>query len=107
VFGVAGSGARRAVHSFPTRRSSDLDSAGANLAAVAAMDQRDAPHLVAQVLVYPMIDATCSLASHREFATGYGPGTEDMKRDERRSEEHTSELQSRSDLVCRLLLEKK
>src|SRR5206468_4770899 len=29
----------------------------------------------------------------------------DMKRE--RSEEHTSELQSRSDLVCRLLLEKK
>src|SRR2546428_8427638 len=28
-------------------------------------------------------------------------------RDEARSEEHTSELQSRSDLVCRLLLEKK
>src|SRR2546421_5101880 len=27
--------------------------------------------------------------------------------DELRSEEHTSELQSRSDLVCRLLLEKK
>src|SRR3989440_901339 len=29
------------------------------------------------------------------------------KRYESRSEEHTSELQSRSDLVCRLLLEKK
>src|SRR2546428_4503007 len=28
-------------------------------------------------------------------------------RDGNRSEEHTSELQSRSDLVCRLLLEKK
>src|SRR2546421_3773217 len=28
-------------------------------------------------------------------------------RQEHRSEEHTSELQSRSDLVCRLLLEKK
>src|SRR5206468_9100483 len=28
-------------------------------------------------------------------------------RGDRRSEEHTSELQSRSDLVCRLLLEKK
>src|SRR2546421_8278343 len=28
-------------------------------------------------------------------------------RDHTRSEEHTSELQSRSDLVCRLLLEKK
>src|SRR2546430_6517136 len=34
-------------------------------------------------------------------ATG-GPG-----RDELRSEEHTSELQSQSNLVCRLLLEKK
>src|SRR2546428_13004913 len=29
------------------------------------------------------------------------------RRTKRRSEEHTSELQSRSDLVCRLLLEKK
>src|SRR2546428_8324892 len=29
------------------------------------------------------------------------------RRVEHRSEEHTSELQSRSDLVCRLLLEKK
>src|SRR3712207_7503217 len=33
---------------------------------------------------------------------------EDLERDlERRSEEHTSELQSRQYLVCRLLLEKK
>src|SRR2546421_5269948 len=31
----------------------------------------------------------------------------DRRRDVNRSEEHTSELQSRSDLVCRLLLEKK
>src|SRR5690349_24939160 len=30
-----------------------------------------------------------------------------INRDEQRSEEHTSELQSRRDLVCRLLLEKK
>src|SRR6185312_12194638 len=30
-----------------------------------------------------------------------------VARPTRRSEEHTSELQSRSDLVCRLLLEKK
>src|SRR5438874_6147184 len=33
-----------------------------------------------------------------------GAGTGD---DQQRSEEHTSELQSRRDLVCRLLLEKK
>src|SRR5438132_9796912 len=34
-------------------------------------------------------------------------GTDSDKRFLRRSEEHTSELQSHSDLVCRLLLEKK
>src|SRR5206468_11162426 len=32
---------------------------------------------------------------------------EDLHRAPSRSEEHTSELQSRSDIVCRLLLEKK
>jgi acetyl esterase len=52
------------------------DSAGANLAAVAAQNHRGSSQLAAQVLVY----ATCSLASHREFATGYGPGSEDMQR---------------------------
>src|SRR5690349_22039551 len=36
---------------------------------------------------------------------GRPPGTKRWPR--RRSEEHTSELQSRRDLVCRLLLEKK
>src|SRR2546428_1868529 len=35
------------------------------------------------------------------------PALQQGKVDELRSEEHTSELQSRSDLVCRLLLEKK
>src|SRR2546428_9313273 len=35
------------------------------------------------------------------------PSPRDFRDFARRSEEHTSELQSRSDLVCRLLLEKK
>src|ERR1041385_9292740 len=35
------------------------------------------------------------------------PGTKHLIVDENRSEEHTSELQSRLHLVCRLLLEKK
>src|SRR5206468_5808006 len=35
------------------------------------------------------------------------PGHWRRPRERQRSEEHTSELQSRSDLVCRLLLEKK
>src|SRR5690606_40768189 len=38
---------------------------------------------------------------------GYATGTHSSRRIERRSEEHTSELQSREKLVCRLLLEKK
>ena len=55
------------------------DSAGANLAAGAAIAHR-ASGLKCQLLVYPMIDATCSSASYDEFATGYGPGAIDMKR---------------------------
>src|SRR2546428_10086252 len=49
-----------------------------------------------------------SRVTKREFdwnrSTPTGAGVGDQSR---RSEEHTSELQSRSDLVCRLLLEKK
>lgn len=56
------------------------DSAGANLAAIATLNHRGSSQLASQVLVYPMMDPTCSLASHREFATGYGPGSEDMER---------------------------
>src|SRR2546427_11526152 len=41
---------------------------------------------------------------HRAFG-GDGRPVPDLQR--RRSEEHTSELQSQSNLVCRLLLEKK
>src|SRR2546428_1395322 len=41
-----------------------------------------------------------SVAGHARFSDGVAARGQ-------RSEEHTSELQSRSDLVCRLLLEKK
>src|SRR2546430_6083931 len=46
-------------------------------------------------VLYRWVYATGGYAYHR-FATG-----------DNRSEEHTSELQSQSNLVCRLLLEKK
>src|SRR2546430_10338226 len=42
-----------------------------------------------------------------EAALGISPRTVDTHRTRLRSEEHTSELQSQSNLVCRLLLEKK
>src|SRR2546430_11467690 len=46
----------------------------------------------------------------REVDDGWirlGPALGEIQIDEQRSEEHTSELQSQSNLVCRLLLEKK
>src|SRR2546421_2472752 len=43
------------------------------------------------------------VVGHENHALAQPP----LERCELRSEEHTSELQSRSDLVCRLLLEKK
>ena len=49
------------------------DSAGGNLAAVAALRARDAggPRLVAQVLVYPVVDPTARLASRELYREGY------------------------------------
>src|SRR2546421_5127894 len=59
--------------------------------------------------------AKCSRAYPRKFSATRSRGRSTRRRSDtrsprrwaRRSEEHTSELQSRSDLVCRLLLEKK
>jgi acetyl esterase len=53
------------------------DSAGGCLAAVTALQE---PLVSAQWLIYPMLDPACSMRSHREFATGYGPGSIDMLR---------------------------
>src|SRR5437588_3374307 len=48
------------------------------------------------------------LAAFSQFASDLDQATrKQLDRGKRRSEEHTSELQSHSDLVCRLLLEKK
>src|SRR3989442_3915059 len=50
---------------------------------------------------------TVELAPGAVDARHFHPGVELDTRMEMRSEEHTSELQSRPHLVCRLLLEKK
>src|SRR5260221_5952413 len=47
------------------------------------------------------------LIKHRGFSHNPCAGLRAPKSPKGRSEEHTSELQSHSDLVCRLLLEKK
>src|SRR5207249_11937938 len=84
---------------FPTRRSSDLDEEARETADVKAKEvlattiQRLAPDYTVETAV-SVVDLP----------------SDDMKGriiGRERSEEHTSELQSRFDLVCRLLLEKK
>src|SRR5207249_9826851 len=93
VFHLAYQRHHRQLHSFPTRRSSDLKrvtrrdrrerEAGDE---VLDVDLGELAHLIDHALGRPVL---------RRLEIGV------------RSEEHTSELQSRFDLVCRLLLEKK
>src|SRR5204862_6459698 len=86
----------RSLHSFPTRRSSDLFSR-----TVSVLDP-------ASNTVLHVIPVTGD-----PFGVRVAPGdsvlwvTTNADSVYARSEEHTSELQSRRDLVCRLLLEKK
>src|SRR2546428_8025584 len=68
-----------------------------SLATESTWDSRRITRLVVGILVL-------SLVSLVVFAVAVGSVQNLMTN---RSEEHTSELQSRSDLVCRLLLEKK
>src|SRR5690625_7336365 len=69
--------------SFPTRRSSDLHALADAISALNGMDVPASPR------------------------SSYNIGTDVVTGSRTRSEEHTSELQSRGHLVCRLLLEKK
>src|SRR2546430_13734012 len=55
----------------------------------------------------PRCSATQPICSRRDTPTGHACCTRSRERTDSRSEEHTSELQSQSNLVCRLLLEKK
>src|SRR5690349_23947816 len=80
----------RPQHSFPTRRSSDL--ALKDAADRAGHPVEDHPWEVPYLPIDP-----------KDVGRTY----EAVIRVNSRSEEHTSELQSRRDLVCRLLLEKK
>src|SRR5207253_11062021 len=91
------SGAHRALHSFPTRRSSDLDKQG-----------ELQPKLV-ELQAFPSLYAYQLVLSETYIeAFGLDRGLKCLLSGlDKRSEEHTSELQSRGHLVCRLLLEKK
>src|SRR5207253_10107721 len=83
------------LHSFPTRRSSDLFFSF-SLSASAGWS-RSAILRESSILPLPSISMTFTRTSSPSVSTSWTD----------RSEEHTSELQSRGHLVCRLLLEKK
>src|SRR5438093_8705239 len=79
IFFYCWAGDHRYLHSFPTRRSSDL-----------------------------LLAACASIRLTQPLPTGGRDGNVSALHGlRRRSEEHTSELQSLTNLVCRLLLEKK
>src|SRR5438552_5990197 len=82
----------RDLHSFPTRRSSDLTPHHQKL--------RTGRRLV---LLLPRRGVHRGRRAHPAELTSAQP----TRSRPRRSEEHTSELQSPDHLVCRLLLEKK
>src|SRR5206468_7820606 len=97
----------QALHSFPTRRSSDLD--GIVPAPIAARySTRVITTLEKAELLEPRgEDWYChDYLEHQRSAGEVSAWKKTREAKASRSEEHTSELQSRSDLVCRLLLEK-
>src|SRR5688572_33327793 len=83
--------AHRDLHSFPTRRSSDLQPAG-------RLRSLHATYSPTSRRSHPALRRLPSAHDRRLGSTTEGS---------LRSEEHTSELQSQSNIVCRLLLEKK
>src|SRR2546428_9000494 len=60
-----------------------------------------------QRLSFRVVSVPLGLRGERQLLLDPVQAARDRCRHGDRSEEHTSELQSRSDLVCRLLLEKK
>src|SRR5699024_12187163 len=82
------------LHSFPTRRSSDLALVGVGRVGTARRGEE----------ADEQADADTQNNGRGGVAVELQSG---VAQKQIRSEEHTSELQSRFDLVCRLLLEKK
>src|SRR5438445_4358768 len=93
----------RALHSFPTRRSSDLNPPSLRCERIkepAPIASTNNSGLVPGTLA----ETGAKIAAVIVIVTVAEPTATRMSA---RSEEHTSELQSRQYLVCRLLLEKK
>src|SRR5207244_12491888 len=98
LLSLVGSAHTHYLHSFPTRRSSDLQSWYMTVPAAFTA-------LMSLASAWPLeVSGRTAIAFTRKLVPS-GPVTEGGPAV--RSEEHTSELQSPDHLVCRLLLEKK
>src|SRR5438093_4124403 len=95
---VEGDGDHRDLHSFPTRRSSDLGEGGEGGGNGREGAQRHGRPVRAKGPMCGPVNSEAT-SSRNASTSRVSSGA--------RSEEHTSELQSLTNLVCRLLLEKK
>src|SRR5690606_41654983 len=103
-YACCGPGAHRDLPSFPTRRSSDLCRAASRPDTDNPARPGSAPARLRRPRLRSSQRAKIAASSWNALNSSALP---DGSRKKNRSEEHTSELQSRENLVCRLLLEKK
>src|SRR5690606_41721808 len=96
---------RRDLHSSPTRRSSDLRITSSNEQTSDLLDEA-VTNLTRQIGPSKLRGFILDLRNNPGGLLDQAIAVSDEFMDGR-SEEHTSELQSRENLVCRLLLEKK
>src|SRR5205085_7699069 len=98
------SAATSPIHSFPTRRSSDLGVNNRNLRTL-TVDVHASEELIGRMPRDVIAVSESGLSKAEDLDRPLSLTA--MTTRGMRSEEHTSELQSQSNLVCRLLLEKK
>src|SRR5260370_23843995 len=105
-FFFKGSGTPRDLPFFPTRPSSDLTRQPVSASATPAASPASPPPITITLFkdILFRVAAEARLGDEHHFFC-FGKTNENIL--EKRSEEHTSELQSHLNLVCRLLLEKK
>src|SRR5205807_8372147 len=96
----------QALHSFPTRRSSDLKNRSRQRFRDQVRQRQRLGLGVGERAVREELPAHGHPGLAAQHLPVEHPGPADLVRSAR-SEEHTSELQSPCNLVCRLLLEKK
>src|SRR5699024_12755652 len=89
------------IHSFPTRRSSDLVCVEIGRPVWLCASAAAIKTFSSSGVIFPSLEPISAMIPAFSFVPSIPCSISS------RSEEHTSELQSRFDLVCRLLLEKK